>query len=754
MDTKSRRFEQESEKQSEIASRMIDGEPKHSVPPAPEHGRPETVSEEPVEQSMQSELPSHENGKPRFEAEDPKPRKSRPFAAWICFALGISIIGVCTIAALAGFAYSNGNWESLKALFTDYRNSIPFKEQTSRYFTVLLSSVANPSPDTGTQEQEYWRNLLDSEGENLKYYAVNTDSGLVIANIESKEGGMPFVMGSDGIPILPDGYDYCWYSDGEKVLVIDHGEPVDTERLDSGYRCLIPGAVIDPGNPDNDPYNAGAIKVLLAVNNVLVKNPYNHSPYFQEQQLLHIAGRVYVGMLVFGVVLFTYGMIKRRDKRVFDRKLAAWSGRLWLEAKIFLSSCVFISLINVGCVYWRWTSWEGLFYLTVISGIVILALWWFYVMLVDLIINRRRFFSHNSINLVLTWYRNYERKYPWQKMMLRRAYALVFTEAVMALLSVFLLLTAYSGGRTGFSLMVALLLPGIGIYFIYRYLRRYGQTVGDLGLLMEHIEKVKSGDMETKLHVEPDADTYPAAQNLNFIQEGMSLAVSEKIRSERMKVDLITNVSHDLKTPLTSIVSYVELLSKEENLPEHVNDYVAILAQKTERLKHLIQDLFDLSKATSDNMALDMERIDLARLINQALADMQEPMDDSGLAFRVNVPDEPVHILSDGKKLYRAFQNLISNTLKYSLLGSRVFVDLTVIGNEAVATIKNTANYEMDFDEDEILQRFTRGDRSRSTEGSGLGLSIAQSFTEACGGWFGITIDGDLFKVELRFETD
>ncbi|HHY12335.1 MAG TPA: hypothetical protein GX529_06870 [Firmicutes bacterium] len=612
--------------------------------------------------------------------------------------------------------------------------------------------MANPSPDTGTQK--YWRNLLDSEGENLKYYAVNTDSGLVIANIESKEGGMPFVMGSDGIPILPDGYDYCWYSDGEKVLVIDHGEPVDTERLDSGYRCLIPGAVIDPGNPDNDPYNAGAIKVLLAVNNVLVKNPYNHSLYFQEQQFLHIAGRVYVGVLVLGVVLFACGIIRRREKRAFDRKLAAWSGRLWLEAKIFLSSCVLISLINVGCVYWRWTSWEGLFYLTVISGIVILALWWFYVMLVDLIINRRRFFSHNSINLVLTWYRNYERKYPWQKMMLRRAYALVFTEAVMALLSVFLLLTAYSGGRTGFSLMVALLLPGIGLYFIYRYLHRYGQTVGDLGLLMEHIEKVKSGDMETKLNVEPDADIYPAAQNLNFIQEGMSLAVGEKVKSERMKVNLITNVSHDLKTPLTSIVSYVELLAKEENLPAHVNDYVAILARKTERLKNLIQDLFDLSKATSDNMVLDIKRLDLARLINQAIADMQEPIDDSGLAFRVDVPDEPVYIVSDGTKLSRVFQNLISNTLKYSLLGSRVFIDLVVCGREAVVTIKNTANYEMDFDEDEILQRFTRGDRSRSTEGSGLGLSIAKSFTEACGGCLNITIDGDLFKVEIRFGID
>ncbi len=685
---------------------------------------------------------------------DTKSRRFKPFAGWLCFALGISIIGVCTIAALAGFAYSNGNWEALKALFADYRNSIPFKEQTSRYFNVLFSSVANPSPDTGTQE--FWRNLLDSEGENLKYYAVNKDNGLIATNIEGIEGDMSSVIGSDGMPILSDSYDYCWYFDGEKVLVIDHDEPVDTERLDSGYRGLIPGAAIDPGNPDNDPYNAGAIKVLLAVNSVLVKNPYNHSRYFQEQQFLHIAGRVYVGVLVLGVVLFACGIIRRREKRAFDRKLAAWSGRLWLEAKIFLSLFVVILPINMSYVYggWGWSSLGGLFRLAISSGTAILALWWFYVMLVDLIVNGRRFFSHNSINSVLTWYRNYERKYPWQRMMLKRAHVLVWTEAVLAFLSVFLVLMGFSGGGRGsteFALVVALLLAGIGIYFIYRYLRRYGQTVEDLGLLVAHIEKVKNGDMETKLRVAPDADIYLATQNLNSIQEGMSLAVSEKVRSERMKVDLITNVSHDLKTPLTSIVSYVELLSKEENLPEHVNDYVAILAQKTERLKNLIQDLFDLSKATSDNMALDMEKIDLARLINQALADMQEPMDDSGLAFRVNVPDEPVYIASDGKKLYRVLQNLISNTLKYSLLGSRVFVDLTVLGKEAVVTIKNTANYEMDFDEDEILQRFTRGDRSRSTEGSGLGLSIAQSFTEACGGRFAIKIDGDLFKVELRF---
>ena len=218
-----------------------------------------------------------------------------------------------------------------------------------------------------------------------------------------------------------------------------------------------------------------------------------------------------------------------------------------------------------------------------------------------------------------------------------------------------------------------------------------------------------------------------------------------------MKVELITNVSHDLKTPLTSIISYVDLLQKEEDLPEHVSDYIKILAQKSERLKNLIQDLFDLSKASSDNLNLDMEQIDLARLIKQTLADMEEPVKASGLTFRCNIPDDPVYIRSDGKKLYRVWENLISNALKYSLTGSRVFIDLTLDGKDAVATIKNTANYEMNFTEEEILQRFVRGDEARTTEGSGLGLSIAQSFTQICGGKFTIKIDGDLFKVELRF---
>jgi signal transduction histidine kinase len=336
--------------------------------------------------------------------------------------------------------------------------------------------------------------------------------------------------------------------------------------------------------------------------------------------------------------------------------------------------------------------------------------------------------------------------------MIKRANVLVGTEAVLALISVLFLLGSMNGGAI-VPFFLAVLIAAAGVYILYQYLRRYDRTIIDLGKLVDHIARIKNGDMETRLELAEGDDMYAAAQNLNSIQEGMSVAVTEKTRSERMKMELITNVSHDLKTPLTSIVSYVDLLAKEENLPEHVRDYVAILGQKSARLGALIQDLFDLSKANTENVAIEMETLDLARLINQTLADMDEQIKASGLVLRLSIPDEPVQIVSDGKKLYRVWENLISNALKYSLDNSRVFIELTVEGKEAIATIKNTANYEMNFSEDEILQRFVRGDEARTTEGSGLGLSIVQSFTQISGGRFRVKIDGDLFKVELRFHT-
>lgn len=238
-------------------------------------------------------------------------------------------------------------------------------------------------------------------------------------------------------------------------------------------------------------------------------------------------------------------------------------------------------------------------------------------------------------------------------------------------------------------------------------------------------------------------------ETFEAINKGINESLEDQMKAERMKVMLVTNVSHDLKTPLTSIISYVDLLSKEEDLSPTARDYVKVLAAKSDRLKHIVSDLFDLAKSTSGNMSLEEETLDLKKLMQQTLADMENEISASELHLKTKFPAQAVPIYSDGKKLYRVFQNIVDNALKYAMKGTRVYVDLEELNGYAIATIKNTAGYEMNFTADEILQRFSRGDKSRATDGSGLGLSIAESFTTICGGHFKVDIDGDMFKVTV-----
>ena len=235
------------------------------------------------------------------------------------------------------------------------------------------------------------------------------------------------------------------------------------------------------------------------------------------------------------------------------------------------------------------------------------------------------------------------------------------------------------------------------------------------------------------------------------INKGFNDSLEEQMKSERMKIALKTNVSHELKTPLTSIISYADLLSNEAGLSDTARDYTKVLIEKSNRLKHIVSDLFDLAKSTSGSMPVELEKIDLKKLIEQTLADMNGDVEKSGLTLRTKLPDGAFEIMADGKKLYRVFQNILDNALKYSLQGTRVYVELENRNGTAIATVKNTAGYEMDFTVEEIMQRFSRGDRSRTTEGSGLGLSIAESFAQVCGGDFKVDMDGDLFKVTIRF---
>ena len=244
----------------------------------------------------------------------------------------------------------------------------------------------------------------------------------------------------------------------------------------------------------------------------------------------------------------------------------------------------------------------------------------------------------------------------------------------------------------------------------------------------------------------------PIVEALEQVESGFNEAVQKEVLSQRMKTELISNVSHDLKTPLTSIISYVDLLKNGELSKEQQQKYIEILDRKSQRLKVLIEDLVEASKAASGNIELVKEEIDLVALLKQTLGEMSEKIEKSALKFKVSTPEEPIRSRLDGKRTYRIFANLIGNIIKYAAPQSRVYIECFSEEEEGVVVFKNMSAYEMHFTAEEIVERFKRGDDSRHTDGSGLGLAIAKNLTELQGGKFEIYIDGDLFKVTLRFK--
>ena len=246
------------------------------------------------------------------------------------------------------------------------------------------------------------------------------------------------------------------------------------------------------------------------------------------------------------------------------------------------------------------------------------------------------------------------------------------------------------------------------------------------------------------------ADT---ADTLNHIQDGMNDAVESRMRSERMKTDLIANVSHDLKTPLTSIVSYVDLLKQEldtsEGVSDSARDYIGVLERQSDRLKKLIEDLVEASKASSGTLNLQMEPLDFGMLLGQALGEYTQRITDAGLTPVTRLPETPIQVMADGRRLWRVFDNLLGNAVKYAMPGTRMYLQVDAGEREVTATFRNISREPLSVDAEELMERFVRGDASRHTEGSGLGLSIARSLTESMGGRFDLDLDGDLFKAAV-----
>jgi signal transduction histidine kinase len=260
-------------------------------------------------------------------------------------------------------------------------------------------------------------------------------------------------------------------------------------------------------------------------------------------------------------------------------------------------------------------------------------------------------------------------------------------------------------------------------------------------------ENIINGVYNNEIKIKGSFFLQELADNIINIENGLDIALDKAIKSERLKGELITNVSHDLKTPLTSIINYVDLLDNDNISDEKRKAYLEILKERSLRLKILIEDLFEASKAASGNLEMHMEDLDPVALLRQTLGEFEDKISISNLEFIKKIPDQKINIYADGKKTFRVFQNLISNILKYSLNGTRVYIDVEEKDEFISITFKNISEYSLNFTEEEILERFKRGDSSRTTEGSGLGLSIAKNLVELQGGIFELKFDGDLFKV-------
>ncbi len=266
-------------------------------------------------------------------------------------------------------------------------------------------------------------------------------------------------------------------------------------------------------------------------------------------------------------------------------------------------------------------------------------------------------------------------------------------------------------------------------------------------------EKIAEGDIDYKIDTSYMFPEFRAfCGSLSNISAGMQNAVDEKMKSERMRTELITNVSHDIKTPLTSIINYVDLIKKEQPENENIKEYVAVLDRQSSRLKKLIEDLVEASKASSGSLKVELSECDAGVLLSQTVGEFDERLKKAELTPVLTVPDTPVKIMADGRHLWRVLENLTGNVCKYSLPGTRVYMELSARDGKAEITFKNISKYPLNISGDELMERFVRGDTSRNTEGSGLGLSIARSLTELQGGDMKIDIDGDLFKATLKFD--
>lgn len=602
---------------------------------------------------------------------------------------------------------------------------------------------------------------------NLLYQVLGPERELLYSNVPA---GAEISSSQN----LPEGYNFLLVFRHGRILLRKDGEPVDVY----GDGFFTEDSLWDVPGYEN--FTAGEdaadVTVYMAVREepvpYLQLNSGGQTHFYDDFYGLYQRIREMQGFYLLRAVLCAAGAVcliaahfLRADRRRAEKKLAALTRRVpgeiwWLAAALAILSMVFSTGFGGYSPFEFWYyGWVGpavtdalrLAALLPANApallVLVWALWLRHVTWRNTEPDQRWSLLGGLKNTLLAK----DLKLPVQKRLRRRSVvrALVFFGILIAAAPCCVLLNEIFWNLS--LAVVCVFVPAFALMVALEifWSRRDRALARDIGLLADQVTAIRDGDLETPLDLPADADLRQTAEQLNDIQAGLHRALAEQTRSERMKVELISNVSHDLKTPLTSVLSYAELL-RQEPLEGAAADYARIIDEKAHRLAVMVQDVFEVSKAASGQLPVHLERLDFAKLLRQTLADLEGPISRSGLTFRVDLPEAPVMITADGRRLYRVFQNLIDNALKYALAGSRVYLSLKTGAGSAEASLRNTSREELP-DGVDLTARFVRGDASRTDGGSGLGLSIASSFTEACGGDFHVETLADLFTAVVSF---
>ena len=639
--------------------------------------------------------------------------------------LPILIIVLILAIANVSYVYSQGQIKENE----EFKDSQSFTDTYENYISLMFNRVINEYDKSWEDKQED----VDINGQkgmiiyvseeyiNFKFLIIDKNNNIAYTNLEH-------TMNTDSIEKIKEflrinSSNIYWnYEEG---LVSTNISKLTLENIK--YKNFF-----EEIEDKNISYFSGINNELIISDNIKLQNiMFNVSKNFYTPSIVAIP---ISSILIIMVIVIGARFIGLRDE----------NGKVilnWLDRQVLFLALLIISIIfSIGVMFFSAIASNDYVIMFIFGFIGSIIIYLSGVLLLETLVKRikaRTLIKNTIIYKFYKWLRDGTSK---TLNRINKTYKIVIYFICFVIANLILL---------QFNDIGILLIIALWIFVIYKV----NNSAIQFYEIKDALQEIYNGNVEVYLNEENyKGDLKEVSRYVNDIAGGFSNAISEQLKSERMKTELITNVSHDIKTPLTSIINYVDLLEKENIDNENIKKYLEIIDNKSQKLKKLTEDLVEASKASSGNIKLNIERINLDELIKQEIGEFEDKFNKIGLTTILDIKDKNIYINADGRYIARVLDNIFSNISKYALENSRVYIDVNRQNDEIVVIFKNISKEKLNISEEELMQRFVRGDESRNTEGSGLGLSISESLTKLQGGEFKINIDGDLFKVILVFK--